>query len=149
MRNDAKYKLFSTARSAISNYEIGQDVSQISVYGTAGRDGNVLIDLDEEIKKVACPPQLQNKRDAYALNLCSRRLGNVLPPRSILYVDPQEPVGSGDIAVYYISESEAQIVSIRENENGQLYGVRWKPDEKINFNDSDIHKLHRVVFISL
>lgn len=149
MRNDAKYKLFSTARSAISSYEVMQDNAQISVYGTAGRDGNVLIDLDEEIKKVACPTQLQNKRDAYALNLCSRRLGNVLPPRAILFVDPQDPVGSGDIAVFYVNESEVKIVSVRENEKGQLCGIRWNPDEKINFNDDDLSKLHRVVFISL
>lgn len=149
MRNDAKYKLFSTARSAISSYEVMQDNAQISVYGTAGRDGNVLIDLDEEIKKVACPTQLQNKRDAYALNLCSRRLGNVLPPRAILFVDPQDPVGSGDVAVFYVNESEVKIVSVRENEKGQLCGIRWNPDEKINFNDDDLSKLHRVVFISL
>lgn len=149
MRNDAKYKLFSTARSAISSYEVMQDNAQISVYGTAGRDGNVLIDLDEEIKKVACPAQLQNKRDAYALNLCSRRLGNVLPPRAILFVDQQDPVGSGDIAVFYVNESEVKIVSVRENEKGQLCGIRWNPDEKINFNDDDLSKLHRVVFISL
>lgn len=149
MRNDAKYKLFTSARSAVPSYEVNSDTAQISVYGTAGQDGNILIDLDEELKKVACPPQLHNKRDAYALNLCSRRLGNILPPRSILYIDPQDPVSSGDIAVYYISSSEAKIVSIRENENGQLYGLRWNPDEKIVFTDSELAKLHRVVFISL
>ena len=148
-RNDSKYKLFSAARSAISSYEVIPDNSQISVYGTAGKDGNVLIDMEEELKKVSCPVQLQNKRDAYALNLCSRRLGNVLPPRAILFVDPQEPVGSGDIAVFYVNKSEAKIVSIREDENGQLCGLRWKPDEKIIFDDDDLSNLHRVVFISL
>jgi phage repressor protein C with HTH and peptisase S24 domain len=105
--------------------------------------------MEEELKKVSCPVQLQNKRDAYALNLCSRRLGNVLPPRAILFVDPQEPVGSGDIAVFYVNKSEAKIVSIREDENGQLCGLRWKPDEKIIFDDDDLSNLHRVVFISL
>lgn len=149
LRNDSKYKLFSTARSAISTYEVMPDNAQISVYGVAGRDGNILVDLEEEVKKVACPPQLQGKRDAYAVNLCSRRLGNVLPPRAILFVDPQEPVSSGDIALYYISESEVKIVSVRENENGQLCGLRWNPDEKILFRDDDLTKLHRVVFISL
>lgn len=149
MRNDSKYKLFSTARSAISSYEVMPDNAQISVYGVAGRDGNVLIDLEEEVKKVACPPQLTNKRDAYAVNLCSRRLGNVLPPRAILFVDPQDPVGAGDIALYYINESEVKIVSLRENENGQLCGIRWNPDEKMTFKDNDLTKLHRVVFISL
>ena len=149
MRNDSKYKLFSTARSAISTYEVIPDSAQISVYGVAGRDGNILIDLEEEVKKVACPPQLNGKRDAYAVNLCSRRLGNVLPPRAILFVDPQDPVGAGDIALYYLNESEVKIASIRENENGQLCGIRWNPDEKTTFKDDDMTKLHRVVFISL
>ncbi len=149
LRNDSKYKLFSTARSAISTYEVMPDSNQISVFGVAGRDGNVLVDLEEEVKKVPCPPQLQSKRDAYAVNLCSRRLGNLLSPRAILFVDPQEPVSSGDIALYYVNESEVKIMSVRENESGQLCGIRWNPDEKITFKDDDLTKLHRVVFISL
>jgi transcriptional regulator with XRE-family HTH domain len=147
-RNDAKYKLLSTPRGAISSFA-ASDGNQISVYGVAGKDGNVIIDLDEEVKKVFCPIDLQNKRDVYALNLCTRRLGNLLPARSVLFVDPQDPVSVGDIAVYYVSETEVKIVSIRENEDGQLFGIRWNPDEKINFNNNDLQKLHRVVSINL
>lgn len=149
-RNDAKYKLLSTPRGAIASFESNElENSSISVYGIAGNDGNIIVNFDEEIKKTDCPAFLKNKKDAYALNLCTKRLGNILSPRSILFVDPYEPVGTGDIAIYYINETEAKIISVRENDEGLLYGVRWLPDEKIMLNNDDLKKLHRVVFIKL
>ena len=148
-RNDAKYKLLSAPRGVISSLNIPTDNMQISVFGVAGKDGNLIIDIDDEIKKLPCPANLQNKKDAYAVNLCTRRLGNLLPSRAVLFVDPQEPVSIGDIALYYITETEAKILSIREDEKGQLYGIRWNPDEKTTFTNNDRQKLHRVVLISL
>ena len=149
-RNDAKYKLLSTPRGAIASFGSNTlENSIIPVFGVAAKNGNVIIDPVEEIKKVPCPVSLQGKKDAYAVNLCTRRLGNLLSTRSILFVDPQEPVSVGDIAVYYINETEAKIISIRETEDGQLYSVRWNPDEKSMLNNDDMQKLHRVVYISL
>jgi len=69
--------------------------------------------------------------------------------RSILFVDPQEVVSVGDIALYYIKEGEAKILSIREDDNGQLYGIRWNPEEKMVLGNDDLQNVHKVVFISL
>ena len=152
-RNDAKYKLLSTPRGAISAFtnavNNSQDNIKISVYGTAGKDGNVIIDFDEETKKVQRPVKLFSKKDAYAVNLCTRRLGTLLPTRSILFVDPQGVVSVGDIALYFVDEKEAKILSIREDENGQLYGLRWNPDERIEIGNDDLSKIHKVVAIEL
>ncbi|MBE6467349.1 MAG: helix-turn-helix transcriptional regulator [Alphaproteobacteria bacterium] len=149
-RNDAKYKILSTPRGAISSFEnASADDTQISVYGIAGNNGDITIDFENEVNKIARPSCLKNKKDAYALNLCTRRLGNLLSSRSVLFVDPYEPVATGDIAVYYADENTVKIVSVRESDNGQLYGTRWQPDEKIVFGNDDIKKLHRVVFIKL
>ena len=149
-RNDAKYKLLSTPRGAISAFgNSNQDGVKISVYGVAGKDGDVIIEFSQETKKVQRPPQLYNKKDAYAVNLCTRRLGSLLPTRSILFVDPQDVVSVGDIAVYYSNEKEAKIVSFREDENGQLYGLRWNPDERIEISNDDLNSLHKVVAIYL
>ena len=115
----------------------------------AGKEGDVIIEFSQETKKVQRPPQLYNKKDAYAVNLCTRRLGSLLPTRSILFVDPQDVVSVGDIAVYYSNEKEAKIVSIREDENGQLYGLRWNPDERIEISNDDLNSLHKVVAIYL
>lgn len=149
-RNDAKYKLLSTPRGAISAFNSpAQDSVKISVYGTAAKDGNISIDFEQESKKTQRPIRLFNKKDAYGVNLCTRRLGTLLPTRSILFIDPQDVVSVGDIALYYISEDEAMVLSIREDENGQLYGLRWNPDERIEIGNNDLVKIHKVVCIDL
>lgn len=149
-RNDAKYKLLSTPRGAISAFTSNtQDTMKISVYGVAGKDGDIYVDFSQETKKVQRPSQLYNKKEAYALNLCTRRLGSVLPTRSVLLIDPQEVVSVGDIAIYYPSENNAQVLSIREDENGALYGMRWNPDEKIKIGNDQLNNLHKVVAIYL
>lgn len=149
-RNDAKYKLLSSPRGAISTFAPPSSESlKISVYGVAGKNGDVFVDFNQETKKIQRPPHLVNKKDAYALNLCTRRLGSLLPTRSILFVDPQEVVGVGDIAVFYTSEEDAQILSIREDENGSLYGLRWNPDERIKIGNNDLVNVHKVVAIYL
>lgn len=149
-RNDAKYKLLSTPRGAISAFTNPvQDNVKISVYGIAAKEGNILIDFDQDTKKVQRPVKLFNKKDAYAVNLCTRRLGTLLPTRSILFVDPQDVVSVGDIALYYINDNEAMVLSIREDENGQLYGLRWNPDERIEIGNNDLNKIHKVVAIDL
>ena len=104
---------------------------------------------EQETKKIQRPPFLNNKKDAYALNLCSRRLGSLLPSRSILFVDPQDVVSGGDIAVFYPVNEDAKILSIREDENGTLYGVRWNPDERVDISNDDMINVHKVVAIYL
>ena len=58
-RNDAKYKLLSTPRGAISAFtnavNNSQDNIKISVYGTAGKDGNVIIDNNGVLSEVFYP----------------------------------------------------------------------------------------------
>ena len=93
--------------------------------------------------------QLAYKKDAYGVNLCTRRLGSLLPNRAILFADPQDVVSVGDIALYYIDDITAQILSIREDDNGQLYGVRRNPDEKIKLTNNDLSKMHKIVAINL
>ena len=76
-------------------------------------------------------------------------MGSLLPARSVLLVDPQEVVSVGDIAVYQIDSEEVMVVSIREDDNGKLYGIRWNPDERIKLDDNDLSKLLKVVAIYL
>ncbi len=150
-RNDAKYKLLSTPRGAISVFGTsqGMDTLKISVFGVAGKVGDILVDLEQETKKVQRPPQLNAKKDIYGVNLCTRRLGSLLPNRSVLIVDPNDMVSVGDIALYYTDEETAKLVSVREDDEGKLYGMRWNPDEKINFTNNDLKKIHKVVAVYL
>lgn len=151
-RNDTKYKLLATPKgSTVSMYGAPSgENNKIKVYGSAGKDGNIVINReDSEAKEVPCPVQLLYKKDVYGVNLCTRRLGSLLPNRAILFADPQDIVSVGDIAVYYISDDIAQLLSIREDENGQFYGMRWNPDERINLTNNDLSKMHKIVAINL
>ena len=149
--NDVRYKLLNNARysSAYSSSQSENENITIPVYGISNESGDIVIDRTSNFKEVPCPVQLQNKPESYAVNLCTRRLGSLLPSRAILFVDTTEVVSAGDIALYYIDEKTAKLISVREDENGQLYGLRWNPDERTNFNNSDLTKIHKVVAINL
>ena len=149
--NDTRYKILNNARYAnlgASSNESGDDV-MVPLYGIGNAEGNIIINRSGSFKEVACPNNLRNKQNVYAINLCTRRLGSLISNRAVLYIDPTEVVSSGDIALYYISENETKLLSIREDENGQLYGMRWNPDERINFSNEDLTKIHKVAVINL
>ena len=151
-KTDAKYKSLATPKgSHVSMYGIYTgEMPLIKVYGTPAQNGNIFIDMDEEeAKEVVCPFRLMSKRDAYGVNLCTRRLGTLLPSRAILFVDPQDMVSIGDIALYYISESEAMVLSIRENDSGEIYGIRFNPDERVEIDPDNLNRLVKVVAIDL
>jgi transcriptional regulator with XRE-family HTH domain len=151
-KNDTKFKLLATPKGA--NLSVFKSKSQgsdtVKVFGSAGKDGNIIINRDDpEAKEITCPVQLQGKKDVYAVNLCTRRLGSLLPSRAVLFADPQDVVSVGDIALYYIDDDVAQVLSIREDEKGQSYGIRWNPDEKICLTNNDLNKMHKIVVINL
>jgi len=148
--NDTRYKLLNNARySNMSGSAAEGDLIMIPVYGVGNAEGNILLNKGGNLKEIGCPLQLQHKPDIYAVNLCTRRLGSLLSNRAVLIIDPSEIVSAGDIALFYVSEEETKLLSIREDENGQLYGLRWNPDERINFTNSDLTKIHKVVMINL
>lgn len=148
--NDTRYKLLNNARYSNMSSAAGDgDSIMIPVYGIGNAEGNIILNKGGTLKEISCPTQLQHKPDIYAVNLCTRRLGSLLSNRSVLIIDPNEIVSAGDIALFYISEDETKLLSIREDENGQLYGLRWNPDERINFTNSDLTKIHKVVIINL
>ncbi len=152
LKNDTKYKMLATPKGAPASVfaSMPNEGAKIKVFGIAGQDGNIIINRkDEEVKEVARPVQLAYKRDAYGVNLCTRRLGSLLPNRAILFADPQDVVSVGDIALYYVDDTTAQVLSIREDDSGQLYGIRWNPDEKIKLTNNDLSKMHKIVAINL
>ncbi|MBQ9271377.1 MAG: transcriptional regulator [Alphaproteobacteria bacterium] len=149
--NDTRYKLLNNARYAnlgAVSVESDGDI-MVPVYGVGNSEGNIVIDRGDSLKEIACPAHLANKHNIYAVNLCTRRLGSLLSNRAVLFADPNEIVSAGDVALYYINDEEAKLLSIREDENGQLYGLRWNPDERTNFSNEDLTKLHKIVVINL
>lgn len=127
----------------------------IPLYGKAGENGEIIIKEDTDTK-IELPFKTNNSESIYAVKLATRRLGNLLSTRSILFVDKGETPSVGDLAVYYKddgntaeNEKHAYIINIKENEDGKLYGTLKNPDEKIELPENKLHKLHKVIYIAL
>jgi transcriptional regulator with XRE-family HTH domain len=150
IHNDTKYKINTMARANTEhNNYIDIEALKVPVFGVSGAEGSIVIDRNASTKEAIKPATLYDKRDIYGVSLCSRRLGSILSNRAIMFVSPSEVASVGDIALYYSSEQQAFVVSLREDENGNLYGLMWNPDERIYFNNNDFKKLHKVVEITL
>ena len=121
----------------------------VPLLGSSNAEGNIIIDKGNAFREISCPSTLASKHGVYAVNLCSRRLGSLLSSRCVMFADPNDVISAGDIALYYVTDSEAKLLSIREDENGQLYGVQWNPDEKTVLSNSDLTKIHKIVVINL
>ena len=150
IHNDTKYKINNLPRIANdhSNY-VDLDALKVPVFGVSGTDGSIIVDRNSSSKEAVKPANLHDKKDVYGVSLCTRRLGSILSNRAVMFVAPAEVASVGDIALYYKSEEEAFVVSVREDEQGQLYGLMWNPEERIYFNNDDFNKIHKVVDIAL
>ena len=49
----------------------------------------------------------------------------------------------------YINDTEARLISVREDIDGKMFGVLWNPEEKIEIAEDKASALHRVVQIQL
>lgn len=148
--NDTKYKVSNMAKMIAEQSScIDIEALRVPVYGFSGVDGAIIVDKSSFSKEAVKPANLFEKRDVYGVSLCTRRLGSILSNRAVMFVDPSEVASVGDIALYYKNEQEAYVVSVREDDKGQLYGLMWNPDERICFNNDDFNKIHKVVDIAL
>ncbi len=153
-RSDSRVK---SASGALSSYGDLSGMSAknkrpdvtVPVYGHPGKEGVILVDHKSSTGDVVCPGKITESPGVYGLNLCTRRLGSLLPPRSVLVVDPSQLVGLGDIAIIYDSATEARVVSIREEANGQLVALRFNPDERTPIEEETLASLHRVAYIAI
>ena len=149
--NDTKYKVQNIVRASNehSNSYIDLETLKVPVFGTSGVDGSIVVDKSFVSKEAFKPANLSDKRDVYGVSLCTRRLGSILSNRAVMFVAPSEVASVGDIALYYQTDQEAFVVSMREDETGQLYGLMWNPEERIYFSNDDFKKIHKVVDIAL
>lgn len=151
VHNDTKYKINNINRVAndhSGNY-VDIEALRVPVFGISGNDGSILVDRSSISKEATKPAFLLDKRDIYGVSLCTRRLGSILSNRAVMFVAPSEVTSVGDIALYYKTEQQAFVVSVREDETGQLYGLMWNPEERIYFTNDDFKKIHKVVDIAL
>ncbi len=149
--NDTKYKVGNMGRvtSDHNNNYIDIEALRVPVFGVSGADGSIVIDRSSSAKEAVKPASLYEKRDVYGVSLCTRRLGSILSNRAVMFVAPSEVASVGDIALFYKNDQQAFVISVREDETGQLYGLMWNPEERIYFSNDDFKKIHKVVDIAL
>lgn len=153
---DAKFRAVTSAKNSYADLPIGRmglksrERSEVSlkVYGKPGENGDIILDKNNVSGLIMCPPSVIDPQKAYAVSISSsHRLGNFFPSRSIFIVDPSRDAVSGDIGILYTRENVIKLVSLREDSEGNLYGVQVNPEERIKISSTDT--LHKVVYISL
>ena len=100
---------------------------------------------------IVAPMPLEGRKGIYAIIPNSKRLGGIIPEKSYVFADAETPAVVGDMAVCIDTDFDsldssdtatAQIVSVRQDSKGKIYGQVSSPDEKI------IGKtMHKVVMI--
>ena len=102
-------------------------------------------------RMIVAPMPLEGHKGIYAVRPNSKRLGGYIPEHAYVFADADTPASVGDLAVCIDADfntldsndaATAQIVSVRSDSRGKVYGQISAPEEKI------IGKtMHRVVMI--
>ena len=132
-------KLYDSARKKL-----------VPVFGTPA--GKAISFRKSDKTMIVAPMSLEGHSGIYAVVPNTKRLGGMIPEKSYLFADVDAPVSPGDMAVcidadFAALDSEttvsAQIVSVRQDTKGKIYGQIVGPDEKIT--PQTMHKIVMVV----
>ena len=127
----------------------------VPVFGTPGDKDKDLVFNKTDEKMIVSPMNLETNMGVYAVIPNVKRLGNMFPARSYLFVDPEAIAQPGDLAVALNEDfdkiepgtkTHARIVMVGEDAKGKLYGHIVGPDEKITVSNTG-GRLHKVVQI--
>ncbi len=100
---------------------------------------------------VVAPIPLEGRQGIYAVRPNSKRLGGYIPEKSYVFADSETPASVGDLAVCIDADFNAldsnevvnaQIVSVRSDSKGRIYGQISSPEEKVTGKT-----MHRVIMI--
>ncbi|MCL2438906.1 MAG: helix-turn-helix domain-containing protein [Alphaproteobacteria bacterium] len=148
-------KLSDIIKTTESVYTPGGVVKfhKVLLHSKSLENGNILVDKEARDSYTIFPITADKPEGVYAVELSSRRLGTILPMRSILFVDPAQQVRSGDLAAQIVKQNdssmEIKLISLREDVDGKFYAVSYNPDEKAPISDAAIAKLHKIVLVSM
>ena len=100
---------------------------------------------------VVAPIPLEGRQGIYAVRPNSKRLGGYIPEKSYVFADSETHASVGDLAVCIDADFNAldsnevvnaQIVSVRSDSKGRIYGQISSPEEKVTGKT-----MHRVIMI--
>ena len=131
-------KLYDSARNKL-----------VPVFGTP--TGKAIAFKRSDKTMIVAPAALEGRKGIYALLPNAKRTGGFLPEGCYVFADANIKPAVGDLAVILdtdftkMSEDEqatAQIVNVRQDSKGKIYGQAFSPDEKISGKS-----MHKVVMI--
>ena len=131
-------KLYDSARKKL-----------VPVFGMPAGKG---IDFKKSDKTmIVAPMTLEGRNGIYAVMPNAKRLGNFIPEKAYVFADASAQAQPGDMAVAIDGDFDAldadtvvnaQIVSVRQDSRGKIWGQISGPEEKIN-----AQTMHKVVMI--
>ncbi len=131
-------KLYDSARSKL-----------VPVFGTP--NGKSIAFKKSDKTMIVAPMSLEGHTDIYAVVPNTKRLGGIIPEKSYVFADATIAPSVGDMAVCIDADFDkltsddaatAQIVTLRQDSRGKIYGAVSSPDEKVTGKT-----MHKVVMI--
>ena len=110
----------------------------VPVFGTPSGKAIAFKKSDETM--IVAPMSLEGRSGIYAVSPNSKRLGGFMPENAYVFADVDATVAAGDMAVCIDTDfasmtaddvATAQVVIVRQDTKGKLYGHIASPEEKI------------------
>jgi hypothetical protein len=159
LKDDAKWsRLGALERYAMRRsirYAAGSapDTATLPVYGrmTSGKDGThrFTVDRDAANEQMPLADLLRPSEEGFLIRNFSQRLGVLLRPGALAYVDPQIPVAMGDIAFLVRKDGTADAAVVIGDGIGQLMLKMYNPEEQVAITDPGIGAVLRVGMLVL
>jgi transcriptional regulator with XRE-family HTH domain len=125
----------------------------LPVYGsiTADKEGAGRFIIDRNVMEDQIPPDelVGSNHECFLVRNFSQRLGVLMKPRSLAYVDPQIPVAMGDIAFLVRRDGTADAAVVTGEGMGPLKLKMYNPEEEIPINSADIAAVLRIAMLIL
>jgi transcriptional regulator with XRE-family HTH domain len=158
LKEDAKWGRLG----ALERYAIRRSIRYVGpprkpaalpVYGkiAAGQDGvrHFVIDRDVMVDQIAMDDLLVAGDACFLVRNFSQRLGFLMRPGALAYVDPQTPVAIGDIAFLVRRDETADAAVVIGDGLGPLILKMYNPEEEIPLDDQRIAAALRVRMLIL
>ncbi|MGH6738251.1 MAG: helix-turn-helix domain-containing protein, partial [Bradyrhizobium sp.] len=118
------------------------EATSLPVYGQmkTGKDGahHFAIDLDTAVDQVQMRDLLRTREECFLVRNFSQRLGFLMRPGALAYVDPQTPVAMGDIAFFIRTDGTADAGVVIGDGIGPLTIKMYNPEEQVTVGDPSI-----------
>lgn len=140
-------------RRSIRYVEESKKPQALPVYGAVKTDAQgrrqFTIDRESEVGRMSTAGILPRSEDGFFVKNFSQRLGFLLRPGALAYVDPAAPVAMGDLAFAVRRDRSADAALVVGDGFGPLKLKMYNPDEEIGIDNPAIWAVWRIDMLIL